>query len=161
MYPFGKLLAYSLPIRIWILPRWLSSIKFSLNPGPFNIKEHTVIIMMANISVAPAYALYMTVSTELYYGQNYGAGFALMFILATQITGFSIAGLCRRIIIWPASLIWPGVLVVATSLNTFHAEDEGYHGGMTRFKFLMLAGGSAFAWYFLPGKQRLFPCLAH
>jgi hypothetical protein len=40
-------------------------------------------------------------------------------------------------------------------LNAFHAEDEGYEGGMTRIRFLMVCGGAAFAYYFLPGEWRL------
>ncbi len=128
---------------------------FSLNPGPFNIKEHTIITIMANVSVGPAYALYMTVATDLWYEESYGIGFSILFVLATQITGFSFAGLCRRFVVWPASMIWPVNLVVSTNLNTFHADDDGSTGGMTRFRFLMVAGGAAFAWYLLPGEFSL------
>ena len=135
------------------MPRWLGGAEFSFNPGPFNIKEHTIIVMMANVAIGPAYALYMTVSSELWYNHDFGVWFNILFVLSTQITGFAFAGMCRRFVVWPASMIWPGNLVVATNLNTFHAEDDGFTGGMTRFKFLMIAGGSAFAWYFLPGEE--------
>jgi OPT family oligopeptide transporter len=152
VYPCGKFFAYLLPIRNFALPRWFGGGEFSLNPGPFNIKEHTVIVIMANASVGPAYALYMTVSTELWYNHNYGVGFSILFVLATQITGFSFAGICRRFVIWPASMIWPGNLVITTNLNVLHAEDDGYTGGVSRFQFFMYAIAGAFAWYFLPGE---------
>lgn len=49
-------------------------------------------------------------------------------------------------------MIWPGNLVVATNLNTFHAEEDGFTGGMSRFKFLMVCIAGSFAYYFFPGK---------
>lgn len=43
-YPLGKLLAKVLPTRKFHLFRW----SFTLNPGPFTIKEHCIITAMAN-----------------------------------------------------------------------------------------------------------------
>lgn len=48
-------------------------------------------------------------------------------------------------------MIWPYNLVVATFLNTFHAEEAVVPGQITRFKFFILACAGAFAYYFLPG----------
>jgi hypothetical protein len=48
-------------------------------------------------------------------------------------------------------MIWPYNLVVATFLNTFHAEEEVQPGQMTRFRFFIIACSGAFAYYFLPG----------
>jgi OPT family oligopeptide transporter len=124
---------------------------FSFNPGPFNIKEHALVAIMSNVSIGPAYALYATVSAELWYQKDFGVGFEILFILATQLTGFTMAGLCRRFVVWPASMIWPGNLVVATTLNAFHAEEPAYSGSISRFKFLMLVAGGAFIWYWIPG----------
>jgi OPT family oligopeptide transporter len=153
VYPLGKLAAWALPLTVHTLPGLLGGTTWSLNPGPFNIKEHTLIIIMANVAVSPAYAMFATVSSELWYGKNFGAGFTILLILSTQMTGFCFAGLCRRFVVWPASMIWPSTLVVATNLNTFHAEDEGYRGGITRFRFLMYVGIGAFAFFFLPGES--------
>ncbi|WWC88117.1 OPT family small oligopeptide transporter [Kwoniella dendrophila CBS 6074] len=150
-YPVGKFAAWLLPINTWKLPRFLGGSEISLNPGPFNIKEHTIIVMMANVAIGPAYAIYATVSSELWYKHKFGYGFDIMIILATQLTGFTMAGLCRRFVVWPASMIWPGNLVVTTNLNTLHAEEDGFQGGMSRFKFLVICMGGAFAYYFFPG----------
>ena len=150
-YPIGTFLAWTLPIRTFYLPSWLGGRGFSFNPGPFNIKEHTLVIVMSNVGISAPYAFYTIVSAELFYGHDFGVGFSILFVLATQITGFALAGLCRRFVVWPASMIWPINLVVATSLNAFHAEDEGFQGGMSRFRFLMVIIGASFAWYFLPG----------
>jgi hypothetical protein len=38
------------------------------------------------------------------------------------LAGFGLAGLCRRFLVWPASMVWPQNLVACTLLNTLHAE---------------------------------------
>ena len=43
-YPLGKLMARVLPVRSFRIYRW----SFTLNPGPFTIKEHCIITAMAN-----------------------------------------------------------------------------------------------------------------
>lgn len=71
-YPFGKILAWILPIRVWRVPGFLGGWRFSLNPGPFNIKEHALIGMMANISVYTAYGLHAIVTSEVYFSHDLG-----------------------------------------------------------------------------------------
>lgn len=156
-YPTGKFLAYALPIREWHLPRLLGGGSFSFNPGPFNVKEHVLITIMANAGITPAYGLYAVVVGELYYDAPFDFGFNILLLLSTQLIGFSIAGLCRRFVVWPASMIWPMNLVVCTTLNTLHAEHEEHKGSMSRFRFMTICGIGAFAYYFLPGKWPI-PC---
>lgn len=151
-YPCGKILARIMPIGVYRNPRWLGGHEWSLNPGPFNIKEHCIITIMSNVSLTPAYGLSAIVSSELWYQRPLGIGFNILFVLSTQITGFSLAGICRRFVVWPASMIWPGVLMMCTNLNTLHAEDEGFQGGITRFRFLVYTSVGAFLFYILPGE---------
>lgn len=163
-YPCGKLLAWILPATSWRLPRWMTRLGFgdevSLNPGPFNIKEHTIIIMMANTATAPAFALNFSVASEKFYGIKQGVGFDMLLIITTQMVGFGMAGLSRRFLVWPAALIWPQNLVFCTLLNTLHAEDDdGAEGGITRYRFFGYVIGGAFFWYFLPGEFAFPACV--
>ncbi|EJF56838.1 OPT oligopeptide transporter [Dichomitus squalens] len=153
-HPVGKLLALTMPIRTYRLPRWLGPLgnyEFSLNPGPWNIKEHALVYIMANVSIGVPTALNAVVVAEIDYGVKLGYGFNALLILATQLTGFSLAGLCRRYLVWPASMVWPQNLIVCTLLNTLHAEEEDARGGITRFKFFCYAAVGSFFWFFLPG----------
>lgn len=152
-FPIGRLAAYSLPIRRWKLPKWLGGLYFSLNPGPFNIKEHVCIYMMANAAIYPTYAMNTIVTIEHYYNIHWGTGFNLCLALSTQITGFGYAGIFRRLLIWPASLIWPATLVTSTLLNTLHAEEDfrSPSSGISRYKWFLWVGGAAFVWHWLPG----------
>ncbi|GAA6042983.1 hypothetical protein JCM8097_003869 [Rhodosporidiobolus ruineniae] len=154
-YPLGKFLAHVLPYTVWSTPRWLQRLgagkEFSFNPGPFNIKEHTVIVLMANIATAPAYALGFSLMSDKYYRVAQGPGFDILLTLTTQMTGFGVAGLCRRFLVWPASMIWPGNLVFCTLLNTLHAEEDEDEKGPSRFRFFLYVISGAFLWYWLPG----------
>lgn len=151
-HPFGKFLAYTLPIRTYRLPRFLGGSEFSFNPGPWNIKEHVLVYIMANVAVGPPYALTAIVVGEFYYDIKLGFWFSLVLVLATQLTGFGLAGLCRRFLVWPASMVWPANLVVCTLLNTLHAEDEDTStGSITRYKWFICVFTGAFFFFFLPG----------
>ena len=150
-YPIGKICAAVVPYSIWTMPRCLGGFTIDWNPGPFNIKEHTVIIMTSSVGISPAYGLLATVTSEKWYHRDLGAGFACLFILSTQLTGFAFAGMCRRFVIYPASMIWPAVVSLTTNMNTLHAEDDVLRGGMNRSRFMTICIGAAFAWHFLPG----------
>jgi OPT family oligopeptide transporter len=149
-HPLGKFLAYALPIAVYRLPRVLGGAHFSLNPGPWNIKEHVLVFIMTNVSVGPAYALNAIVVAEYYYKLHLGFWFSVVFMLATQLTGFGLAGLCRRFLVWPASMVWPQNLVTCALLNTLHAEEDE-KAGISRFRYFMYIFITAFFFFFLPG----------
>ncbi|KAG6813123.1 hypothetical protein H0H92_013747 [Tricholoma furcatifolium] len=190
-YPIGKFLAFTLPITTYRIPipnlpssilpiptantsrvalffinlirplTYPRSLEFSLNPGPWNIKEHVLVFIMANVAVGNPYALNAVVVSEMYYEIHLGYWFSLVLVLATQLTGFGLAGLTRRFLVWPASMVWPQNLVACTLLNTLHAEDEddgvgfsfrGKNGkGMSRYRFFMIVTIGSFLFFFLPG----------
>lgn len=150
-YPVGKFMAFTLPIKTYRLPRWLGLLEICFNPGPWNIKEHVLVYIMANVSVGPAYALNAIVVSEVYYDIRLGFWFDLVLVLATQLTGFSLAGLCRRFLVWPASMVWPPNLVVCTLLNTLHAEEDEGSSSISRYKFYVIMSAGAFFFFFLPG----------
>lgn len=155
-YPIGKYLAKVLPSDKLHLPAWMHPYGFpeylTLNPGPFSIKEHTLLTIMANIATSPAYALSYSLTTEKEYGQPQPAGFDILLVLTSQIIGFGAAGLCRRFLVWPAAMIWPQNLVFSTVLNTLHAELDDEEPGMPRFRFFVYVIVGAFCWFWLPGE---------
>lgn len=156
-YPFGKLLAYILPTKTFKTPRFLTFVgapsEWSLNPGPFNIKEHTVIVIMSNMGLNSSYALAFSLTLDKFYGTPKGLTFDWLCCISTYVIGFSFAGLCRRYLVWPASLIWPQNLVICDVFNTFHAEDDdGSDGSLTRFRYLSYVISGAAVWYILPGR---------
>lgn len=106
-YPMGK---------GWhaFMPNWkfrLFGHHFEVNPeAPFNMKEHTVIVIMTAAGSALSYALDILLAQELFYEQHFGWGFQILLILSTQAMGFGLAGVMRRFLIWPAAMVWPATV---------------------------------------------------
>ena len=154
-YPLGCALAKVAPVTIYHLPTWLpgrlSGAAWTLNDGPFNVKEHALIVIMANVGVSQAYALHLIVVGDLYYGRAFGFGFGFLMVLCTQLMGFALAGIGQIFVVQPASMLWPEALSVAANLNAFHAHDDAFSGKISRLRLLVyvLAGSTLYFW--LPG----------
>lgn len=67
-----------------------------LNPGPFNIKEHSVIVVMASVSFSVAYATDVILAQVVFYKQDFGILFQLILTISTQSLGYGIAGMLRK-----------------------------------------------------------------
>ena len=82
------------------LPNW-KIFGCELNPGPFNIKEHTIITIMANVSFngGAAYATDILLAQNKFYFQDFGWGFDLLAIWSTQCIGFALGGIARKMCI--------------------------------------------------------------
>ena len=148
-FPLGQLLAKILPTSK--LQTRLGTL--TLNPGPFNVKEHTLISIMSLMSYASAYATLIPGVQKFTYGQDYGFGFGLLLVLSTQLIGLSFACLLRRILVYPASMIYPTCLPTTVLLNSLHGVNtaEGTFKGMSRYKFFWIAIAILFCYQFLPG----------
>lgn len=71
-------------------------IKWSLNPGPFNVKEHSIIVVMAGVSFSVAYATDIILAQLVFYKQDFGILFQLLLTISTQSLGYGIAGIMRK-----------------------------------------------------------------
>ncbi|KAJ7693632.1 glutathione transporter [Mycena rosella] len=120
--PMGKFLEWALPSTQFKTFNYV----WSLNPGPFNIKEHVCITVMINVAYIGAYA--------------------------TDTFGFSLGGMLRQFVVWPASMIWPSALVNSALFNTLHKNyGKRDRGHMTRERFFFIACACSFVWYWIPG----------
>ncbi|KAI9462332.1 OPT-domain-containing protein [Lactarius psammicola] len=146
--PLGKFLEWALPkYRLTVFGR-----SMSLNPGPFNIKEHTLIAIMVNVVVDGTPVTDMAASMRIIYGIKWSVGKQFLLGLAVQLLGFSFAGVLRQFLVWPSSMIWPGVLVRCALLNTMHSnygKKDTRH--ISRERFLYIACACSFVWYWFPG----------
>lgn len=146
-WPLGRLWDRVVPnVHIFGIP---------LNPSPFNLKEHALITIMASVSFGSgaAYMSDIIVTMRHFYGLDYGWGFEIMGMIATQAIGYSIAGMARRILVYPASMIWPSTLVTTTFLTNIHLNVNHVANGwrVSRLRFFSMVLMSSFAWYWLPG----------
>ncbi|EJF60906.1 OPT oligopeptide transporter [Dichomitus squalens LYAD-421 SS1] len=145
-YPIGRLWARTVPnVKIFGV---------SLNPGPFTVKEHVLITIMANVGYQSAYATDIVAVQRVYYNQTYNFGYQWMVTMSTQLIGFSVGGIARRFLVAPPSMIWPSNLVTCALFNTLHSQHYagmGNRGGISRERFFLYVFIGSFCWYFVPG----------
>lgn len=133
-------------------------IEWTLNTGPFTIKEHTVITLMANVTYGYAYSTdaLLALQAKPLYNLNMGWGFQILFTLSSQVIGIALAGMFRRFLVWPAALIWPANFSITTLLYALHdktksdpAKTNGWQ--ISRYRFFLYVATGSFAWYWFPG----------
>ncbi|XP_008224626.1 PREDICTED: oligopeptide transporter 3 [Prunus mume] len=154
--PIGKLMASTLPKREYSLLGW----RFSLNPGPFNMKEHVIITIFANCGISygggDAYSIGAITIMKAYYKQSLSFLLALIIVLTSQILGYGWAGILRRFLVDPVEMWWPSNLAQVSLFRALHEKDNKAKG-LTRMQFFLIAMTASFAYYALPGY--LFPIL--
>ncbi|KAI0776985.1 OPT oligopeptide transporter [Trametes elegans] len=145
-YPLGRIWAYALPnVKIFGV---------SVNPGPFTVKEHVLVTIMANVGYQSAYATDIVAVQRVFYNQIYNFSYQWMVVMSTQLIGFSIGGIARRFLVAPPSMIWPTNLVTCALFNTLHSQHYagiGNRGGVSREWFFLYVFAGSFFWYFFPG----------
>ncbi|KAJ3276094.1 hypothetical protein HDV01_006264 [Terramyces sp. JEL0728] len=148
-YPMGIFMAAVLPdVQVF---------GFSLNPGPFTVKEHALITIIASSAGGQPYGVDNVV------GQHWDRFVAdrditfwnsLPWILATQFIGYGVAGLSRRFLVRPAAMMWPGVLPSIALLNSFHEKPEesteSKRYTLSRYNFFWIIFAFIFIYEWLP-----------
>ncbi|KAF9318873.1 hypothetical protein BG003_010390 [Podila horticola] len=153
--PLGHLMARVLPTSQYSIGRW----SFSLNPGPFSIKEHVLIGTMTAANTGTAYAVDIVILQKLFYNDEKPFIAGLLLVLTTQITGFALAGALRKFLVRPAHMIWPTTLVYASLFRSLHhtSEKPEDEGRMPRMKYFLLVTLGSFIYYWFPGY--IFPTI--
>ncbi|KAG7977370.1 hypothetical protein I3843_05G028100 [Carya illinoinensis] len=149
--PIGRFMASVLPKTKFRIPGF-GSRKFSVNPGPFNMKEHVLISIFANAGSAfgsgSAYAVNIITIIKAFYHHNISFVAGWLLITTTQVLGYGWAGLMRKYVVEPAHMWWPGTLV---QVSLFQALHEHENVRMSRAKFFLIALICSFSWYLVPG----------
>ncbi|GLJ26001.1 hypothetical protein SUGI_0498760 [Cryptomeria japonica] len=152
--PLGRLMAATLSKRkLFAGSKW----EFSMNPGPFNIKEHVLITIFANSGAGSVYAIHIVSAVKIFYKKRLDLFVAFLIVITTQILGFGWAGIFRRHLVEPAAMWWPANLVQVSLFRALHEKEQRPKGGLTRNQFFLVVLTCSFAYYVLPGY--LFPMI--
>jgi OPT oligopeptide transporter protein len=93
-YPMGLFLARVLP-------------KGFFNPGPFSVKEHVLIYVIAGSAGGLPYGIETVVMQKGYMMQPTVTFLnSLAWVATTQVLGYGIAGMCRRFLVKPKAMLW-------------------------------------------------------
>ncbi|GMP24943.1 hypothetical protein CsSME_00002032 [Camellia sinensis var. sinensis] len=152
--PLGHLMARIITDRVFFKgTRW----EFTLNPGPFNVKEHVLITIFANSGAGSVYATHILSAVKLFYKKKLTFFPALIVMVTTQVLGFGWAGLFRKYLVEPGEMWWPSNLVQVSLFRALHEKEHRPKGGTTRTQFFLITFICGFAYYIFPGF--LFPML--
>ncbi|KAJ5156490.1 hypothetical protein N7492_009293 [Penicillium capsulatum] len=149
----GHFLAKSLPDWVIGIPgtRW----SFSLNPGPWSIKEHVLVTITAasgatyNLGYAPI------VLAELWYGTRVNPAVAIFFMLSIVWVGYSFAALARNMLVPDPEYLWPKALMQTTLFETFRKTDNSSALARRQMNVFFFALLGMTLWQFFP--EYVFP----
>ncbi|KAG8374544.1 hypothetical protein BUALT_Bualt10G0006200 [Buddleja alternifolia] len=143
--PLGQLMAARITSRPFLKgTRW----EFSLNPGPFNVKEHVLITIFANSGAGTVYAIHVVTAVKVFYKKDITFFVSLIVVITTQ---FYRDGPMRLIALNPfpheSNLYYYGNV----TYRALHEKEERPKGGVTRTQFFIIAFICSFAYYIFPG----------
>lgn len=125
-YPIGHAWARIIPEREFNI----FGLRWNLNPGPFNVKEHSIITVMASVSFGVAYSTDIILAQLVFYKQDFGIIFQLLLTISTQSLGYGIAGVMRKFLgMHHDALYNEPTLTIETSLSCLDdmARELGSH----------------------------------
>ncbi|EXC21402.1 Oligopeptide transporter 6 [Morus notabilis] len=146
--PLGHLMAKSLPTRLFLQG---TPFEFTMNPGPFNIKEHVLITIFANSGAGTVYATHILTAVKLLYKRKLTFLPAFIVMLTTQVLGFGWAGIFRKYLVEPPEMWWPSNLVQVSLFRALHEKEKRVKGVTSRTQYFMIVLICSFAYYILPG----------
>ena len=114
------------------------------------------VLLQAAYGGGALYATDVMIAQRMWYKQDFGWLWQILFGITTLCTGYGLAGLARRFLVWPAAMIWPTDLVNCTLFYTLHdhsptdpARANGW--SISRYKWFMMVFAGSFLWYWFPG----------
>ncbi|KAI0226605.1 hypothetical protein L0F63_000062 [Massospora cicadina] len=144
-YPLGTACASLLPKRVVKV----LGLQVNLNPGPFSLREHALVMLMASSANAPSAGLVSEVVREFIFGQSRSRGAGIMSGLGSVLVGLGMGGLVSRLVVFPDEMVWPHSLMAVALTKALH--ERRYFPSASRIKFFWMVAAGAFAYQFLPG----------
>ncbi|KAI8620994.1 OPT oligopeptide transporter [Chytriomyces sp. MP71] len=137
--------------------------KGMLNPGPFNKKEHSLMVVTAS-SASLALATELIASEYLFYNYTVPTGVGILLVMSSQFIGYGFAGFFRESLVYPRKAYYPNTLANVTLYENLHGSSGGISKKMTRYFFILVVATSIYEWapqYIAPALQGVsIICLA-
>ena len=151
----GVWLAKVLPSKTLSIP--FTGFKFSLNPGPWSIKEHVLVTITAASGANSNLASTPISMAQLYYGDSIHPAAAIFFMYSIVFLGYSLAAVARQFLLYDPIYPWPQALMQTTLFETFRKSSEDSKLGRKQKHVFFACLGGIILWQFLP--EYIFPML--
>ncbi|KAB5585198.1 oligopeptide transporter 2 [Coniochaeta sp. 2T2.1] len=154
LVPMGRAMAYA-------LPDWGYSFRgkrYTLNPGPWSSKEQLfATIIFSGASTIGNFTGLLVIRLPIFFNQRWaGFGFAIALALANQIYGLGMAGILRRLTVYPVEAVWPSILPVLALNRTLINDDnkrETINGWrITRYTCFLIFAVVFIIYYWIPNE---------
>ncbi|KAF9609027.1 hypothetical protein IFM89_012467 [Coptis chinensis] len=146
--PIGRFMAATLPTKSIRIPATPWSL--TLNPGPFNLKEHVLITIFANSGSNGVYGVNIITIVKAFYFRGIPIAAAILLTQTTQLLGYGWAGIFRKFLVDSPYMWWPTNLVQVSLFRALHEEEVRPKRGLTRLQFFFLVLTSSFCYYIVP-----------
>lgn len=153
LYPSGRLLQYCLPDWGFTFRKR----RYSLNPGTWSQKEQLLATIMVSCTGGPPYinSNIITQALPSFYNQAWAKdfGYQFVFLLVTQFMGFGLAGLLKRVAVYPVKAMWPELLPTLAVNKALLAPNrkENINGWtLSRYNFFMILFAFSFLIFWVP-----------
>lgn len=144
-YVLGIAMETFIPTRGWF--RYL-------NPGPFNKKENAFIVIMSSAAANSALGTEVLAVQRLYYNITPNAAASIFLLFSSQLIGYGIAGLMRRILLYPSKMLYPGTLPLVAMFDAWYEKGAA---NRKKLKLFTIAFFVIFFWELVP--EWIFPLL--
>ncbi|URE08568.1 oligopeptide transporter [Musa troglodytarum] len=150
----GKLMANTLPNKVVRMP--YTNWSFSLNPGPFNLKEHVVTTILAGTEGASA-GLDIISMSKIFYHKDIPLLPAMLLVLSVQFLGYGFAGMFMKLLVDSPYMWWPSTLVDVSFYRALHEPEKRAKGKLSRYQFFLIVIIVIFTYSIVP--VYLFPSI--
>ncbi|XP_048139095.1 oligopeptide transporter 1-like [Rhodamnia argentea] len=144
----GRLMASTLPAKIVGIPgtNW----KFSLNPGPFNIKEHALLVILATTGFESMKSIATIDAIKVVYHKNISVWASILMVMTSQMMGYGFAGLFRRILVDNPYMWYPLIVPKVSFYRALHDKEPRARGRLSGFQILIACAVCVFAYTIVP-----------
>ncbi|KAL8419048.1 hypothetical protein RB594_002305 [Gaeumannomyces avenae] len=154
LVPMGRAMAYILPD--WGF-KWRGT-RYTLNPGPWTSKEQLfATIIFSGASTIGNFTGLLVLRLPIFFNQRWaGFGFNILLALANQVYGLGMAGILRRLTVYPIEAVWPvnlPTLALNRTLINYDNKREKINGWtMTRYRLFIWSSVIFLVYYWIPNQ---------
>lgn len=120
-----------------------------MNPGPFNIKEHVSITIMASTASSSALAISIFAAQDLYYNVRPNVAVGIFTLIGSQLIGYGLAGVMRVFLVYPTFAVYPQLVPTVQLFDTLHRGKTALMQ-QKRMKFFWILCITIFVWEWIP-----------
>ncbi|KAG6096698.1 hypothetical protein E4U30_001293 [Claviceps sp. LM220 group G6] len=134
-----------------------------INPGPWNLKEHTVCAVTATSASNAAASITVFTAQDLFYNLPPNATTIILSVISIGLFGYGLCGILRPICVWHVESVYWASIPIIKILQGLHWQDVKSSKPLRVFwySFIGMAVYEVFPAYIFPWLNSIsIPCLA-